>query len=250
MSFKLPHNAPDGASPIALMIKETSDCDCMMFLLLQRLSMKLWFLRPFVMIVDEGRHGADLDGVGVVSRVLEQAVVRVKEFAWNQEKELSGRAAVIQPVNTIRKCGSFASNKVNILVWTRTKKKNMQMCRKKCVHCTEDCSRMTKIRSLLVQPWARPRSKKQTNIVMIILVCRCMNTVWMFYFSLGTGQTFNQKTLRVTVKNWNEKKRKASQRLNFLPARWRLFILFVFLPITQSARRALGTDPSSPTKLT
>lgn len=33
-----------------------------------------------MMVVDEGRHGADLDGVGVIGRILKKAVVRVKKL--------------------------------------------------------------------------------------------------------------------------------------------------------------------------
>lgn len=59
------------------------------------------------MVVDKGRHGADLDGVGVVGRVLEQAVVGVKELTRHQEKELSRRATVVQPVNTTTNLAHF-----------------------------------------------------------------------------------------------------------------------------------------------
>lgn len=66
-----------------------------------------------MMIVDEGGHGADLDSVGVVGRVLEQAVVGVKELARHQEKELSGRAAVIQPVNTTTHLAHYAERSLD-----------------------------------------------------------------------------------------------------------------------------------------
>lgn len=48
------------------------------------------------MVVYEGRHGADLNGVGVVGGVLKQAVVRVEQLSRHQEEKLSGRAAVVQ----------------------------------------------------------------------------------------------------------------------------------------------------------
>ena len=48
------------------------------------------------MVLYKGGHGADLDSVGVVGRVLEQAVVRVEELLGEQEEELSRRAAVVQ----------------------------------------------------------------------------------------------------------------------------------------------------------
>lgn len=54
-------------------------------------------LSPFVVIVHEGRHGADLDSVGVVGRVLKQTIIRVEQLPGNQEEELSGRPAVVQP---------------------------------------------------------------------------------------------------------------------------------------------------------
>lgn len=65
------------------------------------------------MVVDEGRHGADLDGVGVIGRVLEQAVVGVKELTRHQEKELSRRATVVQPVNTRTNFTHFTSASVS-----------------------------------------------------------------------------------------------------------------------------------------
>ncbi len=52
---------------------------------------------PFVMVVYEGGHGADLDGVGVVGRVLKQTIIRVEQLPGNQEEELPGRPAVVQP---------------------------------------------------------------------------------------------------------------------------------------------------------
>lgn len=53
---------------------------------------------PLVVIVHKGRHGADLDRVGVISRVLKQTIIRVEQLPGNQEKELSGRPTVVQPV--------------------------------------------------------------------------------------------------------------------------------------------------------
>lgn len=55
-------------------------------------------LLPLVVIVHKGRHGADLDRVGVISRVLKQTIIRVEQLPGNQEKELSGRSTVVQPV--------------------------------------------------------------------------------------------------------------------------------------------------------
>lgn len=50
-----------------------------------------------MVVVHEGRHGADLDRVRVVGRVLEQAVVRVEQLSGHQEEKLSGGSAVVQP---------------------------------------------------------------------------------------------------------------------------------------------------------
>lgn len=52
--------------------------------------------KPLVMVVHERRHGADLNGVGVIGRILEQTVVRVKELPRHQKEKLSRRAAVVQ----------------------------------------------------------------------------------------------------------------------------------------------------------
>lgn len=51
---------------------------------------------PLMVVVDEGRHGADLDGVGVIGWILKQAVVWVKKLPWHQKEKLSGRATVVQ----------------------------------------------------------------------------------------------------------------------------------------------------------
>ena len=47
------------------------------------------------MVLNECRHGADLNGVGVVGRVLKQAIVRIEQLLRQEEEELSGRAAVV-----------------------------------------------------------------------------------------------------------------------------------------------------------
>lgn len=54
-------------------------------------------LSPFMVIVHEGGHGADLDRVGVIGRVLKQTIIRVEQLPGDQEEELSGRPAVVQP---------------------------------------------------------------------------------------------------------------------------------------------------------
>ncbi len=46
--------------------------------------------------MDEGRRGADLDGVGVVSRVLKQPVVRVEDLPREEEEELSAGTSIVQ----------------------------------------------------------------------------------------------------------------------------------------------------------
>lgn len=50
-----------------------------------------------MVIVHERRHGADLDRVRVVGGVLEETVIRVEELPGDQEEELPGGAAVVQP---------------------------------------------------------------------------------------------------------------------------------------------------------
>lgn len=52
---------------------------------------------PFMVVVYEGRHGADLDGVRVIGWILKQAVVRVEELSGDEEEKLSGGSAVVQP---------------------------------------------------------------------------------------------------------------------------------------------------------
>lgn len=48
------------------------------------------------MVFYKGRHGADLHGVGVIGRVLEESVVRVKELLRQKEEEFSRRTTVVQ----------------------------------------------------------------------------------------------------------------------------------------------------------
>lgn len=48
------------------------------------------------MVFYKGRHGADLHGVGVIGRVLEESVVGVKELLRQKEEEFSRRTAVVQ----------------------------------------------------------------------------------------------------------------------------------------------------------
>lgn len=52
---------------------------------------------PFMVVVYEGRHGADLDGVRVIGWILKQAVVRVEELSGDEEEKLPGGSAVVQP---------------------------------------------------------------------------------------------------------------------------------------------------------
>lgn len=54
-----------------------------------------------MVIIYEGRHGADLDGVGVVGRIFKKTIVGVEELPGHQEKELSGRSTVVQSVTHI-----------------------------------------------------------------------------------------------------------------------------------------------------
>lgn len=57
---------------------------------------------PLVVIVHKRRHGADLDRVRVVGGVLEETVIRVEELPGDQEEELPGGAAVVQPATQER----------------------------------------------------------------------------------------------------------------------------------------------------
>lgn len=50
-----------------------------------------------MVIVYEGGHGADLNGVGVIGRVFKQTIIRVEQFPGYQKEELSGRPTVVQP---------------------------------------------------------------------------------------------------------------------------------------------------------
>jgi len=52
-------------------------------------------------IVYKSGHWADLDGVSVVCRVLKKTIIRVEQFPGNQEEELPGRPAVVQPTTHI-----------------------------------------------------------------------------------------------------------------------------------------------------
>lgn len=52
---------------------------------------------PFMVVVYEGRHGADLDGVRVIGWVFKQAVVWVEQLSGHQEEKLSGGSTVVQP---------------------------------------------------------------------------------------------------------------------------------------------------------
>lgn len=50
-----------------------------------------------MVVIHKGGHGADLNGVGVISRVLKQPVIWIKQLTGHQEEELSRRAAIVQP---------------------------------------------------------------------------------------------------------------------------------------------------------
>lgn len=60
---------------------------------------------PFQMVLDKRRHGADLNGVRVVGRVLKQTVVGIKQLLGQEEEKLSGRAAVVQSEDTRAQTG-------------------------------------------------------------------------------------------------------------------------------------------------
>lgn len=61
-----------------------------------------------MVIVDKGRHGWDLHGVGVVGRVLEEAVVGVEELPWQQEEELPGGAPIVQSLLAVPRHAQLA----------------------------------------------------------------------------------------------------------------------------------------------
>lgn len=52
---------------------------------------------PFMVVVHEGRHWADLHSVGVIGWVLKESIIRVKELTGHQEEELPRWATVVQP---------------------------------------------------------------------------------------------------------------------------------------------------------
>lgn len=56
-----------------------------------------------MVVVHKRRHGRHLDGVGVVGRVLEEAIVRIEELPRQQEEELPGRAAVVQALLAVER---------------------------------------------------------------------------------------------------------------------------------------------------
>lgn len=56
-------------------------------------------------IVDERRHGRHLNGVRIVRRILEQSVVRIEEFARQQEEELARRSAVVEALLGVKENG-------------------------------------------------------------------------------------------------------------------------------------------------
>ena len=54
-----------------------------------------------MVIVNKCRNGRDLNSVGVVGRVLKQAVVRIEQFPGEQEEELSGRTTVVEALLSV-----------------------------------------------------------------------------------------------------------------------------------------------------
>ena len=65
-----------------------------------------------MVIFDEGGHGGYLDGVGVVGRVLEEPVVRIEQFAGNEEEELSRGTSVVQSVLAVKGQKQFGALKI------------------------------------------------------------------------------------------------------------------------------------------
>ena len=81
---------------------------------------------PFMVVVYEGRHGADLDGVRVIGWIFKQAVVRVEELSGDEEEKLSGGSAVVQPAgrmnheSTTTESSAMETRDDTIIWWQRT----------------------------------------------------------------------------------------------------------------------------------
>lgn len=73
-------------------------------------------LLPFVVIVYKCRHGADLDRVRVIGRVLKQTIVRVEELPGDQEEKFSGGPTVVQPA-------THTSSLNNLWCWWKEQQK-------------------------------------------------------------------------------------------------------------------------------
>ena len=52
--------------------------------------------KPLEIVVDEGRGGADLNCIGVIGRVLKQAVVGVEDLTGEKEKELTTWTTIVK----------------------------------------------------------------------------------------------------------------------------------------------------------
>ena len=64
------------------------------------------------MIFNEGGHGGNLDGVGIVGRILEKTVIRIEQFSRDEEEELSGGSSVVQPVLPVERQKQFGTLKI------------------------------------------------------------------------------------------------------------------------------------------
>ena len=53
---------------------------------------------PIMSVLHKHGDWTDLDGVGVISGVLKQSVIRVEELPGEEEEELSRRTSVVQAV--------------------------------------------------------------------------------------------------------------------------------------------------------
>jgi len=67
---------------------------------------------PVVAVVHERRQRRHLHRIRVVGRVLEQAVVRVEQFAGEQEEELARGSAVVQALLRVPQHGEAAALQV------------------------------------------------------------------------------------------------------------------------------------------
>ena len=77
---------------------------------------------PFMSILHEGRHWANLNSVGVIGRIFKQAIIWIEKLPWKKEEEFTRRTTIIQPMKwkqKIRFPFCFASS---IYQWVSVRK--------------------------------------------------------------------------------------------------------------------------------